>query len=112
MHLYIYDNERLTLLYSSTLITNDHALYQIVAKANKLLHFKDIELAKEKGFDIYDFGGISFENEEVAGIDKFKIGFSKNIEKSKNFIKGNTFKGKIVLWLYIFLKQIRRIIHV
>ena len=101
-HLYIFDKTRIRLLYSASLQTEDNELFKIVSKANKLLHFQDIKFSKDKQFKIYDFGGISLVDEKVAGIDQFKLGFSKIVEKSCHVTKGNTFIGKMILFFYEF----------
>jgi lipid II:glycine glycyltransferase (peptidoglycan interpeptide bridge formation enzyme) len=99
-HLYIYDQDRIRLLYSCTIDTNDKSMYNSISKANKLLHFEDIKFAKNKGHIIYDFGGLNLEDNEVAGIDQFKLAFSKEIEKSHHSIIGNTLLGKFIVFLY------------
>lgn len=103
-HLYIYDNDRIRLLYSSTIETKDKELYTRIAKANKFLHFEDIKYAKNNNFDIYDFGGLNLQDNSVVGIDQFKLGFSKEIEESRHFIITNTFLGKIVVKIYTLLR--------
>ncbi len=80
--------------------TYDKDLYKEISKANKLLHSKDIKFAKGKGYRILDFGGLSFIDEKIAGIDAFKLGFSKHVEKSYNFLVANTLLGKAALFLY------------
>ncbi len=45
-----------------------------IGRANRALHFYDMQYMKAKGITTYDWGGVmSFE--EPGGIDKFKMGF-------------------------------------
>ena len=99
-HLYIFDKNKIRLLYSCSKQSNAYEIIKIISKANKLLHFEDIKFAILKRFSVYDFGGISLKDNKVAGIDSFKLGFSKKMDYSYNFIIGNTIKGKIIAFLY------------
>lgn len=98
-HLYLFDETRARLLYSASIRSDDPVLNKIIPKANKLLHNANIIALKEKGFQLYDFGGVSMQNEQVAGIDAFKLGFSKTLEYSKATMKHGSLLGYIVLAL-------------
>ncbi|MFT3911830.1 MAG: hypothetical protein QM737_20565 [Ferruginibacter sp.] len=49
----------------------------MIGRANKLLMYKDMLYFKEKGFKIYDFGGIAegTTDKRLAGINEFKLSF-------------------------------------
>ena len=52
-----------------------------IARANRLLHYKDMLLFKREGYRIYDWGGYS-EREDVASISSFKKGFGGKLAPS------------------------------
>jgi hypothetical protein len=78
-HSYLIDNEVgiARLFHSASLRFNNNIDTSIVARANKLLHFRDMLYFKEQGFKVYDFGGYAenTNNESLIGINKFKISF-------------------------------------
>ena len=80
MHAYLVDADdgRARLLYSATInrIT-EHTDLNLIGRANRLLHWKDMLLFKSHGIKIYDWGGIAGEpdNPKTSGIDAFKQHF-------------------------------------
>ena len=105
-HVYIFDDFKFRLLYSSNNVSCDNEFRKIIVRANKLLHFKDIIYAKEKKFKVYDFGGISNNEGKLNGVDEFKLGFSKQLECTYNFTFANSFKGNILLFIIRFFSKI------
>lgn len=103
-HAYVINGEKTRLLYScSNFRNNDKETKNLIARANKFLHWEDIKYFKLNNYLIYDFGGItSFE--KPNGIDKFKLSFSGSKTKYFNIVYANTLKGKCAL----FLKKILR----
>ena len=75
-------------------------------RANKLLHFKDIVSAKEMDYLEYDLGGVALCEQSLDGINKFKLGFTKNITTTNNFLISNSSLGKIFLLLNKILGRI------
>lgn len=77
MHAYLVDEDIkiVRLLYSANSFESEDA--KIIGYANKYLHFYDMKFFKEKGFKIYDFGGINLHStdKEILGINRFKKGF-------------------------------------
>jgi hypothetical protein len=75
VHSYLMDYELKTvrLLHSATLRFSEQLDKRMVARSNKYLHFKDMIEFKNKGFEIYDWGGIAFgtDDESLQGINKF-----------------------------------------
>jgi len=85
-HVYVLDPEeaRARLLYSAQLQAGlDRAL---LGRANRWLHFKDMLLLQERGFRVYDWGGITKPgtDPEREGITQFKLGFGGTIEEEYN----------------------------
>ena len=74
-HSYIVGEDSVRLLHSCSLFRGyDNKLRNAMARANKLLHYKDVEYFSSKGKRRYDWGGVtSFD--EPNGIDKFKMAF-------------------------------------
>lgn len=105
-HLFIFDEVRVRLLYSCSLQESADNLKKMIPSANKLLHSEDIKFAKNAGFKVFDFGGISLTDEGFSGISQFKLGFSKNIDESYHFVIGNTMIGRMVLFFYKIKKTI------
>jgi len=98
-HLYLKNTKKLRLLYSASLLSENKDDAKLIVRANKMLHFEDIVLAKEKGFLVYDLGGVALNDQSREGINKFKLGFTKDMSISNNFVVANTFLGKVLLLL-------------
>ena len=98
-HLYLFDKERVRLLYSCILQDKTNNLKVEASRANKLLHIDDISFAKSRGYKVFDFGGVSLVDKNIAGIDHFKLGFTKQIETTHHFVIGGTKLGRMVLFL-------------
>jgi hypothetical protein len=97
-HVYLFDEIKVRLWYSATKPNAIGDDLQFVAKVNKFLHYEDIRLAKQLDFVIYDLGGINLSgSDKVKSISQFKLGFTKNIEETNNFIMANSFVGDIAL---------------
>jgi lipid II:glycine glycyltransferase (peptidoglycan interpeptide bridge formation enzyme) len=94
------------LLYSGMLVEGKDVINNYASNVNKFLHKKDILWAKSEGFSIYDFGGVSPDDDHLSGINDFKLGFSKTIEKTYNYYSGNTVLGKFVLFMSRVLKVV------
>ena len=89
IHVYVVDkfSNISRLLYSATsteLFEDNKAL---IARANRLLHFKDMLYFKANGFKRYDLGGFAYntENKSLRGINKFKSGFGGKMRKVYNY---------------------------
>lgn len=101
MHSYLLDHsiKRVRLLHSASLfrLSQEKDFRALVGRANRLLHFLDMERFKEEGFKIYDFGGVSHSQDPaLLGINRFKEGFGgREVEEP-------TFRG----WLFVALLKI------
>lgn len=93
-HVYTYDNKKVRFLYSCSTFRASDDKKNIIGRANKFLHWKDIQFFKSIGIEIYDLGGIcSYENPN--GIDRFKINLGGKPKSYYNITYGNTVAGKI-----------------
>jgi|KBSMisStaDraftv2_1062788.scaffolds.fasta_scaffold00187_17 lipid II:glycine glycyltransferase (peptidoglycan interpeptide bridge formation enzyme) len=59
----------------------------LVGRANKLLHYKDMLHYKELGYEIYDFGGYTQDAQDkgLQGINEFKLNFGGTIVSCNNY---------------------------
>lgn len=82
-HAYIIDKQSsiVRLLYSSSIRFNKDVDLNFISRANKFLHYKDMEYFKVKGFLTYDFGGYANNTQEIQtqGINRFKLSFGGEI---------------------------------
>lgn len=104
-HAYVADDKNTRLLYScSTFRSNEQEERNLIARANKFLHWEDIKYFKEQKIEKYDFGGIhSFD--EPNGIDKFKMSFGGEKVEYYNVSYGNSFFGKLFIKFKNILKK-------
>lgn len=51
----------------------------LIGRANRMLHYKDILAFKELGYEVYDYGGIGNDNDELRTIAAFKLGFGGDV---------------------------------
>lgn len=98
-HAYVVDSIRARLLYSASNFKNsaDSSERALYGRANRLLHWKDIEYFKANNYKIYDFGGIAdvAMQPALAGINEFKLKFGGQRVTEYNMIKSKTILGKI-----------------
>jgi hypothetical protein len=100
-HAYIVDGTRARLLLSASLFRNSEvsAARALYGRANRVLHWRDIEFFKESHYKTYDFGGIAdlAQKPELAGINEFKIAFGGVQVIEYNLVKARTVLGKIAI---------------
>lgn len=84
-HAYVVDKQAgiTRLLYSSSIRLIEDVDSNFISRANKYLHFKDMEYFKTNGYLIYDFGGYAYNTIEIQkqGINKFKLSFGGEVVK-------------------------------
>lgn len=51
----------------------------LIGRANRMLHYKDLLAFKELGYEVYDYGGIGDYNDELKAIAEFKLGFGGDV---------------------------------
>ncbi|WP_175633414.1 hypothetical protein [Pedobacter ghigonis] len=92
MHSYVIDkhSKRARLLHSSSLFRNEDGtnIRAIIGRANRLLHFADIQYFKEVGFVTYDLGGYAtdIQDQALANINQFKSSFGGQLKKENDYI--------------------------
>jgi lipid II:glycine glycyltransferase (peptidoglycan interpeptide bridge formation enzyme) len=81
MHAYVADRDasRIRLLYSASHFrgTEDTEERNLVGRANRFLHWSEIQSAQEAGFELYDLGGLPINHNDPAknAIARFKSEF-------------------------------------
>jgi len=108
MHAYIVSNKRARLLYSASLHLDicDKKIRGLIGRANRRLHWEEMVFYKRKMIDIYDFGGLSLNNNKtLSQIDKFKLGFGGKVITEYNEKIGVSIFGKIILFMHKVLKK-------
>ena len=100
-HSYHWMNRRATLLNSASSLrgTDDAARRQMIGRANRLLHWRDMLSFKAAGAEAYDFGGWyeGKTNEQRLKINHFKEEFGGEIVKNYICEHAVTWKGKLFL---------------
>jgi len=80
MHVHIYEDDIVLLLYSASQFRSmkDNKSKNIIGYANRFLHYNDMCYFKNKGCLVYDFGGYAYNTtiEEEQKINYFKDSFS------------------------------------
>lgn len=98
MHTYLKDENQVRLLHSVSEFRTSDIDANLIARANKRLHWEDIRLFREQGLKSYDWGGISsFDNPN--GIDVFKMKFGGTPVTYYNVILGKSLLGKAGIFL-------------
>lgn len=98
-HIYYGDGDRIRLWYSASLYRDcDHDIRNMIGRANRLLHWSDMQYFKEAGFKVYDWGGYSDQG-DVAGNGAFKKAFGGSIETGMCFLKPGSWLGTVALKL-------------
>lgn len=94
IHSYLTDGKQTRLLHSVSEFRAEGADANLVARANKRLHWEDMKYFKERGVNLYDWGGIS-NPDNPNGIDAFKMKFGGVSETYFNVLEGRTLLGKL-----------------
>lgn len=103
-HLYVTDGHKARLLYSVSGFRHNVELKSLYGKANRLLHYFDMEEFRTSGATLLDFGGISnFENPN--GVDLFKMSFGGTPATLTNAIIGKTLLGRLVVSVLKLVKR-------
>lgn len=101
-HLYIIDGARATMLYScSGRFTETDIPPLQIGRANRYLHWQDIIFFKAEGYQVYDFLGLSIDenDQDQQNINKFKKGFGGREEINYQSFVPQTKKGMLMLFL-------------
>ena len=88
VNLVLRDNEtgRVRGLYNASrrLHADEPKKARVLGNLNRLLHWHNMRLYKEEGFDTYDWGGIS--EDQSDGRAKFKMSFGGNIAEEYTYL--------------------------
>jgi hypothetical protein len=103
-HVHLLSNQRARLLYSLSLFRDneDTAWRGMVGRANRLLHWNDLQAFQARGACIYDFGGYYRGTEDSAKlrINKFKSEFGGVLRVEYNGVRFLSLAGKAMAWVY------------
>ena len=98
IHSYLTDGKQVRLLHSVSEFREEGMDANLVARANKRLHWEDLKKFREMGMESYDWGGIS-NPENPNGIDSFKMKFGGTPVTYYNVLEATGFLGKLALRL-------------
>lgn len=85
---------------------DQQSIRNLIGRANRLLHYKEMLFFKENKYLIYDFGGwyAGMEDAKRLQINKFKEGFGGRIVYGYDCEEPQTLKG----FSYVFMRSIKR----
>lgn len=107
-HASIVDGIRVTGLYSAShhMLPSQEDNRNLIGKANRYLDWFQIKYFKERGYSIYDFGGLSLNEKDKAlqNIDNYKRGFGGEVVLLYKYYTTNSLLGKVYHMRYIIIK--------
>lgn len=99
-HAYVATRGRGYMLYSGSVLAESEAsdTRNLIGRANRYLHWSDIRLFKERGFRLYDFGGLDVDERspKTAGIARFKRGFGGEVRPVYSTTSARSLRGAAV----------------
>ena len=95
-HIYVCDEKNARLLYSVSNFRTEGLDRNLIGRANKYLHWNDIQYLRNLDYQILDWGGISSMT-NPNGVDKFKKEFGGSEAQYSNTIIGKSFIGKLAV---------------
>lgn len=98
-HAHVLMPERTLLLYSASHFraADDSATRSLIGRANRLLHWEDMRVSRQRGVPSYDFCGVDLENKspETTRIAQFNKGFGGSVIPSYSRTQAASIKGLI-----------------
>jgi hypothetical protein len=96
-HAYVAARGRSFMLYSGSVLS-EASDRNLVGRANRLLHWHEMRVFKERGFDVYDFGGLDVtgRSEKTAGIARFKRGFGGEVRAVYSTTSAKSLRGAAI----------------
>ena len=89
-----------TCSYSGSVLAEsaDSGARNLIGRANRYLHWHDIRLFRERGFRLYDFGGLDVDERspKTAGIARFKRGFGGEVRPVYSTTSARSLRGAAV----------------
>jgi hypothetical protein len=114
MHAYIVSDNTARLHQSSSLFrTREDSEYKnLVARANRFLHWDDILYFKNKGLSLYDLGGWYGGQllKEQLLINQFKESFGGEKKQEYSYIVPVSINGKIAVWFHAMFRHLKNIL--
>jgi hypothetical protein len=102
-HAYVAARGRGYMLYSGSVLAEvgDSGARNLIGRANRYLHWHDIRLFRERGFRVYDFGGLDVDERspKTAGIARFKRGFGGEVRPVYSSTRARSLRGAAAQWL-------------
>ena len=99
-HAYVAARGRSYMLYSGSTLGQaaDSGARNLIGRANRYLHWHDIRHFKERGYELYDFGGLDVteRSEKTAGIARFKRGFGGDVRPVYSTTSPRSLLGSVV----------------
>jgi len=91
-HVYLEDDKNILYWQSARRLDTDRKLANIIGNASKLLMWEAIKYAKDKGLEIFDFGGLfpqkeAEKNSVKKGINFFKLSFGGKMIETSHYSK-------------------------
>jgi len=108
-HAYLVDRPRCRLLHSASHFraSDDPGFRSLSGRTKRFLHWKDVLLFKQQGFLVYDFGGLTTNDDDphLKNINNFKRGFG-----GTEVVEFNLFAPRTALgWLaFLYMKLLQR----
>lgn len=97
-HVYVGDGYQVRLLHSASLYRQqgeeESNVKNLIGMANRALHFEEMKSFKQKGYQIYDWGGAG-KTEEVLAITEFKESFGGREVMYHNFEETTGIRAKL-----------------
>lgn len=103
-HTFVVDGSTARGLYSVSKFRSAGVDPNVIGRANKYLHWRDIQYLQEQHYKTLDWGGIKSAS-EPTGVDEFKLRFGGTEHSYYNVLVGNTPIGKIALSLLKLSKR-------
>lgn len=105
-HSYLISGNRARQLQSVSLFRNyaGSGDRNMMGRANRWLHWRDMCALREVGVATYDQGGwySGHNDQEKLRINRFKEGFGGTLTVGYSWIQGNSLIGKLAVWLHHF----------
>jgi hypothetical protein len=95
-HIYVSDKKNARLLYSVSKFRTEGLDRNLIGRANKYLHWNDIQYLQSHSFQLLDWGGLSSLT-DPNGVDKFKKEFGGYEDQYYNIIVGKSLIGRLVV---------------
>jgi lipid II:glycine glycyltransferase (peptidoglycan interpeptide bridge formation enzyme) len=112
MHAYVVSDNTARLYQSSSLFrkSDDMNYRNLIARANRLLHWEDILYFKNKGILLYDLGGWYGGKTitEQLSINTFKESFGGKKKEEYSFILPVTLKGRLAVTLHSIIRKFKK----